>query len=62
LKKDIKVMFWDCFRGKTIIELTDLLGNLESKREEVIEQIILKYAFKKILSQILDSHPNLIFM
>jgi transposase len=42
--------------------LTDLPGNPESKRGEVIKHILLELALKKILPQILDSYPDFIFM
>ena len=42
--------------------LTDLQGDPESKGGGVTGQVILKCALKKILPQILDHHPDLIFM
>jgi transposase len=62
IKKDIKVMFWGCFGGMGMMGLTDLSGDPESKEGGVTGQIILEYAFKKILPQILDGHFELIFM
>jgi len=62
IKKDVKVMFWGCFRGRAMMGLTDLLGDPESKRGGVTGHIILEYALKKILPQILDGHPDIIFM
>jgi len=62
LKKDIKIMFWGCFGGRAMMGLTDLPGDPESKSGGVTGQIILEYALKKILPQILDGHPDLLFM
>src|ERR1700742_4230066 len=45
-----------------LMGLTDLPENPESKRESVTERILLELALKKILPQILDDHPDLIFM
>ena len=42
--------------------LTDLQGDPESKGGGVTGRVILECALKKILLQILDSHPDLIFM
>ena len=42
--------------------LTDLQGDPESKGGGVTGQVILECALKKILPQILDGHPDLIFM
>jgi transposase len=61
-KKDIKVMFWGCFGGMAMMGLTDLPGDSESKRGGVTGRIILEFALKKILPQILDGHPEFIFM
>jgi transposase len=61
LKKDTKVMFWGCFGGMGMMGLTDLPGDLESKRG-VTGRIILEYALKKILPQILDNNPEFIFI
>jgi len=62
LKKDIKVMFWGCFGGRAMMGLTDLSGDPESKRGGVTGRIILECALQKILPQILDGHPDLVFM
>ena len=62
IKKDIKVMFWGCFGGQAMMGLTDLQGDPESKRGEVTDRVILECALKKILPQILDGHPEVIFM
>ena len=62
LKKDVKVMFWGCFGGRAMMGLTDLQGDPESKGGGVTGQVILECTLKKILPQILDSHPDLIFM
>jgi hypothetical protein len=62
LKKDIKVMFWGCFGGMGVMGLTDLPGDLESPRGGVTGRIILEYALKKILPQILDDNSEFIFM
>jgi transposase len=42
--------------------LTDLPGDPESKGGGVTGWIVLEYAFKKILPQILDGHSELVFM
>ena len=42
--------------------LTDLQGDPESKGGGVTGRVILECALKKILPQILDGHPDLIFM
>ena len=55
-------MFWGCFGGTGVMGLTDLAGDPESKRGGVTGRIILESAFKKILPQILDGHPDLTFM
>jgi hypothetical protein len=55
-------MFWGCFRGMRVMGLTDLSGNPESKKGGVTGCILLESAFKKILLQILDGHPDFIFM
>jgi transposase len=62
IKKDIKVMFWGCFGGRAMMRLTDLKGDSESKGGGIIECIILESTLKTILPQILDDHPDLIFM
>jgi transposase len=45
-----------------MIGLTDLPGDLESKRDGVTGCILLELALKKILLQILDDYPDFIFM
>jgi transposase len=62
IKKDVKVMFWSCFGGQVMMGLTDLPGDLESKRGEVTGRIILEFILKRILPQILDGHSDIIFM
>ena len=62
LKKDIKVMFWGCFGGMGLMGLTDLPGDPESKRGGVTGRILLENTLKKILPQILDDHPEFVFM
>jgi len=55
-------MFWGCFGGRVMMGLTDLSGDPESKGGGVTGRIILEYALKKILPQILDGQPDLLFM
>jgi hypothetical protein len=55
-------MFWGCFRGMAIMRLTDLPEDSESKRDGIMRHIILEFALKKILPQILDGYPKFIFM
>jgi hypothetical protein len=55
-------MFWGCFGGISMMGLTDLLGDPESKRDGVTGHILLELALKKILPQILDDHLDFIFM
>ena len=62
LKKDTKIMFWGCFGGTRVMGLMDLTGDPDSKGDGVTGRIILESALKKILSQILDGHSDLIFM
>ena len=45
-----------------MIELTNLQGDPESKGGGVTGWVILECTLKKILPQILDGHPDLIFM
>jgi hypothetical protein len=62
IKKNIKIMFWGCFGRMGMMSLIDLPGDLESKRGGVTGYILLKLALKKILPQILDNHPDFIFI
>ena len=55
-------MFWGCFGEMVKMELTDLSRDLESKGGRVTKRVILEFALKKILPQILDGQPDLIFM
>jgi transposase len=45
-----------------MIGLTDLLGDLESKKRGITGLILLEKVLKKFLLQILDNHPEFIFM
>jgi hypothetical protein len=55
-------MFWECFGRIRMMDLTNLFGDSENKKNGVIVRIILEFALKKFLLQILDENPEFIFM